>query len=541
MKVQLHSADAKRLGLSALSGLLLAFSFPRFDWAPLALFALIPLYFAIHPLSPKKAALQGFTAGIVFYSVALSWVVNTMVDYGHLPLPVAWAVLLLLVAYLSAYLALFCGLAKYLTRGNPAFFFLLTPVLWTGLEYLRSTPEVLGFSWLSLGYSQYSKPELIQIAEFTGVYGVTALIVLVNSGLFYACHPEITHHSRFARLRWPVAGATLTVLLACWGYGNFTLKQYAEASNQAGAPLKVSLLQGNIKQEMKWDPRHSGEVLQRYFNLAEKAAQAKPDLIVWPEAATPFYFGIEPEGTTRVLNHVAHTGVPALIGAPSAIRTENAAGKREVFYYNSAYFIDATGTPKGRYDKIHLVPFGEFVPFRKILFFVEKMVMAIGDFQRGDAYDVFEVKGQPFGVNICYEIIFPDLVRQPVKNGARFLVNITNDAWFGRSAASYQHIAIAALRAVENRVPIVRAANTGITGIITADGTIHQPTELFTSAVVTGDIHPRSGGPTFYTSLGDVFSWFCLALTFILAFLSRMQLAAKKDLLPTPSENKTQE
>ncbi len=520
MKVQPHSSTAWRYGLSALSGLLLAFSFPRFDLAPLALFALLPLYFAIHPLGWKKAAIQGFIAGMVFYSIALSWVVNTLVNYGHLPLPVAWGVLSLLVAYLSGFAALFCGLTKYLTRENPLFFFLLTPMLWTSLEYLRSTHAVFGFSWLGLGYSQYAKPELIQMAEFTGVYGVTALIVLVNSGLFYACHPAITHHPRYARFRWPVAGATLAVLLACWGYGAVALERFAESAKKPENSLKVSLLQGNIAQERKWDPAHRDEVLQQYFDMTTQAAQSNPDLIVWPEAATPFYFAGETQYTTRVLDHVARSGIPAVIGAPSAIRTRN--GERRVLYYNSAYFIDANGNPKGRYDKVHLVPFGEFVPFRNILFFIDKLVVGIGDFQTGDAYDVFEVKDQPFGVNICYEIIFPDLVRQAVKNGARFLVNITNDAWFGDSAASYQHIAIAALRAVENRVPIVRSANTGISGIITPDGAIHQATELFTTQIVTGTIHPRTGPATFYSSLGDAFSWLCLALTVIVSFLAWM-------------------
>ncbi|QPJ63737.1 MAG: apolipoprotein N-acyltransferase [Candidatus Nitronauta litoralis] len=461
---------------------------------------------------------------MVFYATGLSWVINTMVNYGHLPLAVSWVILMIMVAYLSLFIALFCLLARLLSRENPLFFFLITPVLWTSLEYFRSTYGVFAFSWLGLGYSQYSKLPLIQIAEFTGVYGVTALIMLVNAGLFYMIHPGISQHPGFKKLRWPIAGITLGLFVGCWSFGNYALKQQ-QLSPNASEKIKVALIQGNIEQQMKWDPAHKDEVLQRYFKLTEQAGQASPDLIVWPEAATPFYFGADAPRTTLLQSELAKTGIPALIGSPFV--TENkipTQGERPTYsYFNSALYFNEEGAVAGRYDKIHLVPFGEFVPFRKILFFVEKMVVTIGDFSLGDSYDVFDVKGKKFGVNICYEIIFPDLVRRPVKEGAQFLVNITNDAWFGRSAASYQHIAIASLRAVENRVPIVRAANTGITGVIHADGSIHQATGLFKEEVVVDAIAPRAGHPSFYSTVGDAFAFLCIAFTFVVGFLARMR------------------
>ena len=177
---------------------------------------------------------------------------------------------------------------------------------------------------------------------------------------------------------------------------------------------------------------------------------------------------------------------------------------------NSAYLISETGETLSRYDKMHLVPFGEFVPFRKILFFIEKLVVMIGDFGRGREATVMETAGNKAGVSICYELIFPDLIRQAVKNGANFLVNITNDAWFGKSAASYQHMSMGALRAVENRVPIVRVANTGISGTIESTGNLRDETGLFVEDYRISLIAPAGEQKTFYTLNGDVFSWTCL-------------------------------
>ena len=183
--------------------------------------------------------------------------------------------------------------------------------------------------------------------------------------------------------------------------------------------------------------------------------------------------------------------------------------------------LSGTGETLSRYDKIHLVPFGEFVPFRTVLFFIEKLVIMIGDFGRGTKATVMKNAGNKVGISICYELIFPDLIRQSVKNGANFLVNITNDAWFGKSAASYQHMSMGSLRAVENRMPIVRAANTGISGAIEATGKLKDKTELFVEDSFITKISPATSGKTFYSLNGDVFCWLCLLLTGLLGFTAR--------------------
>ena len=485
-----------------MSGVLLVLIFPRYNFEILAWFAFIPLFSAIEAKTPQFAALSGFITGMVFYSWGLSWINNTLINYGNLPKVVSFMVLGLLAAYLSFYTALFCYLIRRVCKDNQGLLFLFAPVLWTAMEYIRSTHSEYGFSWLGLGYSQFQTLSVIQMAEITGVYGVSWLIMLVNVGLYLAWKswkqgPDINMGVRFLSV-------TILVLALWLGYGNLALSRVVN-----GPSLTVGLIQGNVEQAMKWNPVYQKVVMSKYKDLTLKAAQSNPDLIIWPETATPFFYNQHQAGTEFVNDLARQTKTPILFGSPYTKNT---------IHFNSAYLVSETGNAQKRYDKIHLVPFGEFVPFRKILFFVEKMVAMIGDFGRGKVATLFDVAGYKAGVSICYEMIFPDLMRQAVKNGSHFLVNITNDAWFGKSAASYQHMSMGALRAVENRVPIVRAANTGISGTITANGALQDETELFVEAAQITKITPRQGGLTFYSSYGDVFSWLCLLATGLLGF-----------------------
>ncbi|NIY14962.1 MAG: apolipoprotein N-acyltransferase [Nitrospinaceae bacterium] len=457
---------------------------------------------------------------MVFYFISMSWVINTLVNYGHIPEVLSWLILTLLVCYMSAFLGLFTYLVRRFCKGNPVYIFLLAPAAWTALEYLRSSHSIYGFSWQGLGYSQFLFLPVIQMASFTGVYGVSALIVLVNAGLFVMLHPECNKYPVWRNYTRRIGVITLLVMVLCTGYGGWVLK---DTPPQTSQPLKIGLIQGNIPQQMKWDPAYKAETLRRYRKLTLEAAKFRPDLMVWPEAVTPFYFGRDIAGTAFVRDVVLDAGVPLVLGSPAVDKIQNnSAGMETESYrlYNSAYLLGKDGRPQGRYDKIHLVPFGEFVPFRSILFFVDKLVEGgIGDFNRGHDAKLFSVAGYGFAVSICFEIIFPDLVRQPVKNGANYLVNITNDAWFGRSAASEQHMSMVAMRAVENRVPIVRAANTGITGTIDPYGRIIDATPLFQDAWVIAQIHPTQTPPGFYSTYGDVFSGVCLLLTPLLALM----------------------
>ena len=497
--------------LAAISGILLVLIFPRFNFESLAWFAFIPLFSAIEAKTPQSAALLGFITGMVFYTWGLSWINNTLINYGNLPSVVSFMVLGLLAAYLSFYTALFCYLIRRVCKENRGLFFLFAPVLWVSLEYLRSTHSEFGFSWLGLGYSQFKTLQVIQMAEITGVYGISWLIMLLNAGLYLAWKTWREPGNMGARF----ISVTLLVFACWWGYGSVVMDRPNTDKNSG---LTVGLIQGNVEQFMKWNPVFQKVVMGKYRDLTLAAAQSKPQLIVWPETAMPFYYNQHPVGTEFVNDLARQTQTPILFGSP---HKENKDG--HTIHYNSAYLVSETGDTQNRYDKIHLVPFGEFVPFRELLFFVEKMVEMIGDFGRGKEATLFDVAGYKAGVSICYELIFPDLIRQAVKNGANFLINITNDAWFGKSAASYQHMSMGALRAVENRVPIVRAANTGISGTIDANGALRDETDLFVEAAKITKITPRQRGLTFYTAYGDVFSWICLVLTVVLPFIQRQQ------------------
>ena len=497
--------------LAAISGILLVLIFPRFNFESLAWFAFIPLFSAIEAKTPQSAALLGFITGMVFYTWGLSWINNTLINYGNLPSVVSFMVLGLLAAYLSFYTALFCYLIRRVCKENRGLFFLFAPVLWVSLEYIRSTHSEFGFSWLGLGYSQFKTLHVIQMAEITGVYGISWLIMLLNAGLYLAWKTWREPGNVGARF----ISVTLLVFACWWGYGSVVMDRPNTDKNSG---LTVGLIQVNVEQFMKWNPVFQKVVMGKYRDLTLVAAQSKPQLIVWPETAMPFYYNQHPVGTEFVNDLARQTQTPILFGSP---HKENKDG--HTIHYNSAYLVSETGDTQNRYDKIHLVPFGEFVPFRKLLFFVEKMVEMIGDFGRGKEATLFDVAGYKAGVSICYEIIFPDLIRQAVKNGADFLINITNDAWFGKSAASYQHMSMGALRAVENRVPIVRAANTGISGTIDANGALRDETDLFVEAAKITKITPRQRGLTFYTAYGDVFSWICLVLTVVLPFIQRQQ------------------
>jgi apolipoprotein N-acyltransferase len=494
---------------------MLVLIFPQFNLATLAWFSLIPLFFLIQDQPLLRVTAFGFWSGMVFYFFGLRWVTNTIVNYGNLPVVVSYLVLLLLAAYLSLYIALFCYLLKRWSHGKPLYFIFLAPALWTALEYLRSTHSQYGFSWLGLGYSQSGNLPVIQMAEFTGVYGVSALIVFINASLYYLVNAWLARQTSPARKMQiaGVSGAALAILLFWIGYGQSALKKWEHVS--AGEKsLKIGLAQGNIAQHLKWNPLYQNQVVATYRKLTLKAAQFDPDLIVWPEAAIPFYYSLDKKNSASITDIVRTTKTPLLLGSPYGEFKNNTR-----VLYNSAYLIDASGKTLGRYDKTHLVPFGEFVPFKKLLWFVSKMVEGIGDFGRGSGDKVFDLNDTKLAVSICYEITFPDLVRQPILHGAQFLVNITNDAWFGKSPASYQHMDMAALRAVENRVPIVRAANTGITGTIDPTGAIRQATNLFEEDVVLTEIHPRQGAKTFYTKHGDRFSQACLLLVGLFGFL----------------------
>ncbi len=500
--------NCRSIALAVFSGVLLAVAFPALDLHLFAWIALLPLFLALRGKSVKHGFWLGWIAGIVYFAGTVYWVTNSVHFYGGVPIVPASLITLLLCAYLALYPAVFGAAAVHIRKKYPALFFIVAPALWTALELAR-TYVFSGFPWSLLGYSQYRALHVVQIADITGVYGVSFLIVLVNAALT----EFIIDRRKYSGL---ITAAVVMALVL--GYGSVRLR-----TPEGPDRITVSVVQGNIDQFKKWDPAFQAETIAVYARLTREAIERKPDLVIWPETATPFYFNgmypIDQAMTAELASMVRKNRVPLLTGSP----TYEVKPNRRIVGRNSAFLLSADGQVAATYHKMHLVPFGEYVPLKSFLFFVEKMVQAIGDFQAGDEYTVMMLPvqgntahaGVRLGTVICYEIIFPDLVRRFVDKGANVITTVTNDAWFGRTAAPYQHFSMAVFRAVENRVPIARAANTGISGFIDTKGNILVVSGIFTREHLTHTLIPGTE-KTFYTRYGDLFAYACVIFSLLL-------------------------
>ncbi len=512
--------DVRGAVLAALSAGPLVLSFPVPDMGGLAFVALIPLLVAIRGEPPARAFWWGSLAGLLFYLLSISWVTRTMTTYGGLSVALSALVLLALSAYLALYVGLFCYGTSVIASAAWPIDLLAPAALWVGLEYLR-TYALTGYPWALLGYTQYRSALLLPIASVAGVYGLSFLVILVNIAL-----AQLAVRAT-ARLQTVVLAGAVALLLL-WSPRLLSPTTAAAGPEQE---LGVALVQGNIDQALKWDPAMQAATIDRYRSLSLEAATRAPGLIVWPETAVPFFLRLEPSLRGRVADIAAETGSHLLVGSPDVEPGAQSGGGDR--YHNSAFLISPQRELLGKYDKIHMVPFGEYVPLKSMLFFVHKLAYGIGDFEGGRTYTIFHLPQGRFGVTICYEVIFPDQVRRYVKEGADFLVNITNDAWFGRSAAPAQHLAMAALRAAENHRYLIRAANTGISAIVDPTGRILQASEVFVPAVVSGRIQLQRG-ETFYTRYGDLFAWLCVAFVFAVFVAERGWSGARISSEPAP-------
>jgi apolipoprotein N-acyltransferase len=502
----LQKIDRNKIISAIASGLLLTGSFPETNLSWLAWFALIPLLIAVKDLKFREGFKIGLLAGLVHYTTLLYWLSYTMEMYGHLPLYLAIPILFLFSFYLSVYTAVFSGMLT-LIRLRPLHLIFVIPALWVSLEYVRSF-LFTGFPWELIAYSQYKSLHIIQISDILGPYGVSFLLVLSNAAVFigflYLIRSDQSEKKASGTDFALSALIFIFALTIVWFYGKFRIEltdKLVSVSHKA----RISVVQGNIEQSEKWDPSLQLAATKKYLALSRSALKDKPDLAVWPETAAPFYFEYDRALTETVQRGIAETGISFLIGSPSL-----KAGRDNIRYYNSAFLIGPDGKVSGKYDKVHLVPFGEYVPLKKWLPFVGKIVEQVGDFQPGEKGTVISLNGHSIGVLICYELIFPYLSRAEARNGAGLLVNITNDAWYGKTSAPYQHFSMAPFRAVENRRALVRAANTGISGFIDPSGRIISSTPLFEEAVMTETV-PILNEKTFYTRFGDIFAFICLA------------------------------
>jgi apolipoprotein N-acyltransferase len=484
----------KSLALAFGSGVLLALAFPKVNFSLLAWVAFVPLLWLIREKTPKQAFAYGWVAGMGFYLCTVYWVVQTIGLYSNIPMLIAIVPLLMMCAILASYTGAFAAGLRFHQQHGGAILF-LGPLLWVALEWLRSF-FFIGFPWVNLGYSQHPFLNLIQFAEFTGVYGISALVIFGNLLFFKLLEDQAAKPARLL-----LTLGLFLIVLSGWGVWR--------RSQLAALPpthhLRIGLIQGNIPQDQKWDKDFQEETIARYEQLSREAVAKGAELLVWPETAVPFFFQSDIPYQQRLLSFVREIKTPLLFGAVGwRPKTMN-----EVTLFNRAYLVSATGEVLNYYDKIKLAPFGEYIPFHSsFLFFLDKLVEGIGDFAAGTEVKVFSLPLEKFGVLICFEGIFPDLARRFVANGANFLVNITNDAWFGRSSAPYQHLVMEAMRAVENRVPLVRAANTGFSAVVSLDGSIQEKTNLYEAAFLVEEVSwPQVS--SFYARCGDLFAYMC--------------------------------
>lgn len=524
MVAAMRESLLRRIVLACLTGILYPFCFPDYDLGWLAWVVLVPLHLALDEATPRRAFWLGWLSGLIAFIGSMYWVVTAMHLYGKLPESLSYAAMLLLTAYLGLYVAIYAVGVSWIRK--TAFAFIGAPFIWVALEWLR-TYLFSGLPWALLGYSQYRWLPVIQIADHTGVYGVSFLVALVNAALADAALWTLERFTRQSVGTFPALspGAALLAIAITLLYGLWYLGRPPHVG-EATRSISIGLVQANIDQAQKWDAAYRRETLNRYARLTARAADGTA-LVIWPEAATPFLFEQETDYQREITALVRKHGIPLLFGSPALRRYPNG----RPYLLNSAYLLSTQGSILGRYDKRHLVPFGEYVPARTALFFLDKLVEGIGDFEPGTIPAVLEaplrpqdVSGRPpvkFGVVICYEVIFPNLVREFVERGAEFMVTITNDAWYGVSSAPFQHFGMVVLRAVENRVAFARAANTGVSGFIDPQGRILLATPIFDEHGVTGRI-PLSRPSTFYTRRGDVFAYACAIITGLLLLAAQL-------------------
>jgi len=503
-----------KVALAVSSGVLSFLAFPPFEFAFLGWAALVPLlYIFKYELSVKEAFFYSFLSGVIFFSCLLYWLPGVTIPG-----------MIVLIIWLSLFYGVFGLGVRYVFKSSMNL--LAIPLLWVILEYARGW-MLTGFPWGLLGHSQYANMSLIQITDLTGAYGVSFMLAAFNTAL--------AAWSINSKRKITYLVVALLLIITAVTYGKTRFENY-----YIRGTFKASIIQGNIPQKHKWDNAFADEIIEEYVNLTEKAvAVDAPSMVVWPETSYPYLIENEDFAPAELAELIKKWKTPLLAGV-----VLRGAGE----YYNSAMLFDARAKVSGVYSKTHLVPFGEYIPLRKTFSFLRNYIdKPIGNFARGGKYDLFSIRSvtlkssekiktrrtdfYKFGVLICFEDIFPYITRKFVKNGANFMVNITNDAWFGETSAARQHLMASVFRAVENRVPIIRAANTGISCFIDSTGKIlkvadENGKEIFVRTFLTDtiDIH---AGKSFYTVHGDVFVVLCGVFLIFLFILGKMMKKAK--------------
>lgn len=517
-----------RTALAAASGLLLALSFPKYGSPALGWIALTPLFVAVSGLARDEARFLtsasrlmrtafrlGFVTGAIYFTGTVYWVTHVMTLYGGLQPWVAVLVNAAMIATLALFPAICAAIVHRLVARTGPFAMMALPIVWVATEWGRTYMPHIGFPWVLLGYSQARVLPVAQLASLVGVYGVSMLVAAVNAALVMIVigPPD--------RRRFVPAAAMLAVVLgvAAWGGTRLSRGEWT----RTGDPIRVGLIQGNVDQAIKWDSAHAASIFDAHLRLTEQALAKGAEFVLWPESSMPFLFEEDPIDADRIRAVARRAQVPMLFGSDQVI-WRDADGRRVADkLYNAAFLVQPDGSTAGAYRKMHLVPFGEYVPLKRLLFFAAPLVEAVSDFTAGESFELLPVGRHRVGTAICYEIIYSDLVRRSVAAGSELITTITNDAWFGATSAPYQHFAQASMRAIENGRYLVRSANTGVSGIVDPYGRVLEQTAIFEPAVVVGSVRFLQTS-TFYTRHGDVAAYAAVAVTLALLVATRRRV-----------------
>jgi len=489
----------RRVALAALSGALLAASFPKIGFAPAAFVALVPLLLALEGTSRRSGFLLGQLTGTVQGFSVLFWVADVLHRFGGASMVLAIALTFALALAFGLFLGAFGAAQSHVGRAFGARSLLLAPFLFVTCEFLREH-LLFGFPWCLLGYSQVDFPEFVQIASFTAVHGVSFLLVSASAGL---AHGLLSASAFERRLGFTLPALLISIAMA---YGHGRLQQPLPGETA----FAVGVVQASIPQDQKWDTALLQSNLEQHLTLSRDAVKRGARLIVWPESAIAYELDLYPGVFKQITDFTSAESVFLLTGNDDRERDP----RGRILSYVGAKLISPVGDISMRYHKMRLVPFGEYLPvpsFVASFLPIGRLVESVSDFTPGKTAVTGEVLGVPISVFICYEAIFPSLVRRFPMNGAQVLFNVTNDGWYGTSAAPYQHYAMARFRAVENHRFLVRAANTGISAIIDPFGRELAKTRLMEQRVLVGDVRAISE-MTFYARYGDVFAWTIAAI-----------------------------
>jgi apolipoprotein N-acyltransferase len=526
----------------------------------------------------RRAFAEGLVAGLVYFAGTLYWITRVMAVYGGLQDWVAVLVNAALIAYLALFPAIFAIVMRRLLAGYGLAAMAAAPFVWTATE-LGRTYLFTGFPWVLLGYSQVTVLPIAQLASIVGVYGLSALVAGVSAALATVAvvrgQGGQGGHGGLGRRAAPlVAMALVLLVVAVWG----SLRVRRGELTREGEGVRVGLIQGNVEESEREDPTRQPAIVATYLRMTRQAIREGAEIVLWPESSTPFYFEDDLLGAAQVRTLARQAQVPILLGSDQIDWGTKDGRRVPTKYYNSAFLVGADGTTAGFYRKMHLVPFGEYVPLKRVFFFAAPLVEAVSDFSAGESAELLPVRLKPdttgvqlkpdttevrlkpdtngtrptpdttgarltpdtpeaavasgfsrtlaphlMSVAICYEVVYPDLVRRFVAAGSELLTTITNDAWFGRTSAPYQHFAQASMRAIEEGRYLVRSANTGVSGIVDPYGRVLLETSIYEPAAVVGTarfLHEK----TIYARFGDVFAYLSVVLTLALLAAGRRRV-----------------